>query len=517
MNTGDPFQRGITLNMLQALQSKKCMKLKRKSDSFIVLRGRESRPHGEEMSRKPIFLRKHKLHSVVVREPLFNERNDFFMVTGLEKIAAKARSEKDAQFTSLAHHITKERILGNLKKISKKSSAGIDGFQRDECVKYFLERHGDIINSIHNEGYKAPPVRRVYIPKPGKSEKRPIGVPTILDRSIQGTVSEVLSVIYEQDFLNCSFGGRPQRSAHNALCTLKNYIYAKKVNWVYEADLKNFFGSLNHTWVLKFLEHRVKDPRIISLIRRWLHAGVMENGELKSSEVGTPQGGSISVLISNMYLHYVLDLWFEKVVKPKIKGECYLVRYLDDFVVLFQREEDLKRFAEVLPKRLAKFDLQLEPEKTKYFAFGRYAANNAKLNKEKKKPVIKFLGFSIYSYFKIEKFIIEFKTESKRLSRGLQKLKEKLRLIKHIPLAAQASELSAVLRGHFNYYGLGGNSESIEKFHIEAIKYWRKTLSSRSQNGEVNWERMNQYLNLFSIPHAKLKIPYSKMREYVLL
>jgi group II intron reverse transcriptase/maturase len=164
--------------------------------------------------------------------------------------------------------------------------------------------------------YKAPPVRRVYIPKPGKTEKRPIGVPTIMDRVIQGTVAEVLSKIYEEDFLNCSFGGRPNKSAHNALCTLQNYILAKKINWVFEADLKNFFGSLNHKWMIKFLEHRVKDPRIISLIRKWLKAGVMENGELKSSEVGTPQGGSISVLLSNIYLHYVLDLWFEKAVKP---------------------------------------------------------------------------------------------------------------------------------------------------------------------------------------------------------
>jgi RNA-directed DNA polymerase len=517
VNTGDPFRRGTTLNTLQALQSKKCMKPKRKSDSLIVLRGRESRPHGEAMSRKPIFLRKHKLHSVAVREPLFNERNDFFMVTGLERIAAKARSEKNAQFTSLTHHITKERILGNLKQIPKKTSVGTDGINRDDCMKYFLENYESVLNSIHNKGYKAPPVRRVYIPKPGKSEKRPIDVPTILDRALQRTVSEVLSNIYEQDFLNCSFGGRPQKSAHNALCTLDNYIARTRVNWVYEADLKNFFGSLNHAWVLKFLEHRVKDPRIISLIRRWLKAGVWEEGEIKSSEVGTPQGGSISVLLSNIYLHYVLDLWFEKVVKPKMKGECYLIRYLDDFIVLFQREDDLKRFVEVLPKRLSKFDLQLEPEKTKHFAFGRFEKDKAKLNNYKRKPVIKFLGFSIYTYFKIGKFVVEFKTESKRLARSLQKLKERLRLIKHIPLAAQAIELSSILRGHFNYYGLGGNSESIKKFHHEAIKYWRKTLSDRSQNGRVKWERMDKYIELFSIPDAKLKIPYSKMSEYVLL
>ncbi|MBX9839065.1 MAG: hypothetical protein K2X69_12235 [Silvanigrellaceae bacterium] len=240
----------------------------------------------------------------------------FFVETGIERVALKARNEKNLQFTSLVHHVTVKEVFRNLKQIPKRSSSGVDGISRDECIDEFLKNHKSIINSIHKMSYKAPPVRRVYIPKPGKTEKRPIGVPTIMDRVIQGTVAEVLSKIYEEDFLNCSFGGRPNKSAHNALCTLQNYILAKKINWVFEADLKNFFGSLNHKWMIKFLEHRVKDPRIISLIRKWLKAGVMENGELKSSEVGTPQGGSISVLLSNIYLHYVLDLWFEKAVKP---------------------------------------------------------------------------------------------------------------------------------------------------------------------------------------------------------
>jgi group II intron reverse transcriptase/maturase len=206
----------------------------------------------------------------------------------------------------------------------------------DEAKKTFEGWIEEMLSSIHRKAYKAPPVRRVWIPKPGKTSKRPLGVPCVADRALQRSVSLVLSSIYEQDFLPCSFGGRPKLSAHHALSTLNEIISGKKVSWVLEADLKNFFGSLDHGWLLRFVEHRVGDPRIISLIKRWLKAGVLEEGELRSVETGTPQGGSISVLLSNIYLHYVLDLWFEKVIKPKLKGEAYLVRYIDDCVVCFQ-------------------------------------------------------------------------------------------------------------------------------------------------------------------------------------
>lgn len=299
------------------------------------------------------------------------------MKTKLEEIAVKARKEPNLKFTSITHHVTKELILESLNHIPNKLAVGIDGVSVEAAKEYFDVWADEMISSIHRKGYKPPAVRRVWIPKPGKIEKRPIGVPCVADRALQRSVATVLSAIYEQDFLNCSFGGKPGRSAHNALSTINEIISGKKVSWVLEADLKNYFGSLDHGWLLQFVEHRVRDPRIISLIRRWLKAGVIEDGKLELSENGTTQGGSISVLLSNIYLHYVLDLWFEKVVKPKLKGESYLVRYVDDFIVCFQYREDAIKFQEALAKRLAKFALQIEPNKTRLVEFGRFSYKHA--------------------------------------------------------------------------------------------------------------------------------------------
>jgi RNA-directed DNA polymerase len=251
------------------------------------------------------------------------------MATGLERIAAKARGEPKLRLTSLAHHLTRERVWENLCQIPSNSAPGVDGQTVTEAKKDFEAWIEPMLQAVHRKGYQAPPIRRVYIPKPGKQEKRPLGVPCVADRALQRSVAQVLSAIYEQDFLPCSFGGRPGLSAHHALATLNEVIAGRKVGWVLEADLKNFFGSLDHGWLLRFVEHRVGDPRLVRLIRRWLKAGILENGEIYPNEEGTPQGGSISVLLSNVYLHYVLDLWCERVVKPQLQGEAYLVRYLD--------------------------------------------------------------------------------------------------------------------------------------------------------------------------------------------
>lgn len=247
------------------------------------------------------------------------------METRLEGIAVKALKETNLVFTSMAHHVTKELIWDSLNHMPNNTAPGVDRIDVKTAKQNFNMWVDEMITSIHRKSYKPPAVRRVWIPKPGKTEKRPIGVPCVADRVLQRSVATVLNAIYENDFLNCSFGGRPGRSAHNALASLNEIVSGKKVSWVLEADLKNFFGSLDHEWLLKFVKLRVGDPRIITLIKRWLKAGVMEEGELKASESGTPQGGSISVLLSNLFLHYVLDLWFEKAVKPKLEGECYLI------------------------------------------------------------------------------------------------------------------------------------------------------------------------------------------------
>ncbi|WP_456816737.1 reverse transcriptase domain-containing protein [Bradyrhizobium sp. USDA 4520] len=291
------------------------------------------------------------------------------METKLEQIAVKARRETNLRFTSLAHHITRDRVQKNLLQIPKRSAAGVDGQTVEAAKESFEDWIGPMLQSIHRQGYRAPNIRRVYIPKPGKTEKRPLGVPTVADRALQRSTAEVLAAIYEQDFLPCSFGGRPKLSAHHALATLNEVIAGGMISWVLEADLKNFFGSLDHDRVLRFVEHRVGDPRLISLIRRWLKAGILEDGAVHPSEQGTPQGGSISVLLSNLYLHYVLDLWFERVVKGRLRGEARLVRYIDDFVICFQYRSDATRVQEALRLRLGKFGLTLEPTKTKLVEF----------------------------------------------------------------------------------------------------------------------------------------------------
>ena len=305
------------------------------------------------------------------------------MNTGLEGVAAKAQSETKLVFTSLAHHISRDLVMESLKHTPLNSAVGIDGVDVRTARETFDQWIEEMETSIHRQSYKAPAVKRVWIPKPGKEEKRPIGVPCVADRALQRSVATVLNAIYEEDFLDCSFGGRPGRGQHNALATIHEIISGRDINWVLEADLKNFFGSLDHGWLLRFVEHRVGDPRILSLIKKWLKAGVMEGGAYEESEVGTPQGGSISVLLSNLYLHYVLDLWFEKAIKPRLEGECYLVRYIDDFIVCFQHKRDAERFVEVLEKRLAKFSLTLEPKKTRLIEFGRFAVRNAKSRGEK--------------------------------------------------------------------------------------------------------------------------------------
>jgi len=439
------------------------------------------------------------------------------MATQLERIAAKARYEPNLQFTSLFHHVTANRVWGCLTNIPKRSAAGIDGIDVEGAKETFEEWIQPMLQSVHNKGYKAPPVRRVWIPKPGKSEKRPLGVPCIADKALQRSVSDVLSTIYEQDFLSCSFGGRPSLGAHQALATLNQIIFLKKVSWTYEADLKNFFGSLNHEWLLQFVKHRVGDKRILNLIKRWLKAGVMEGNVLQKSEAGTVQGGSISVLLSNIYLHYALDLWFEKVVKPRLKGEAYMVRYIDDFVVCFQYRSDAERFQEVLVKRLGKFSLTLEPSKTRLVKFGRFAQQDAK-RENKKAETIYFLGFTHYctcnpkGIFKIGR-----KTEKSKFRRSVKNLRELMQDIRHYKVKEQAKAINQVLRGHYGYYGLGGNYRSLMAFYRTAERCWFKMLKRRSRKSKMTWERFTNLRKFCPLQPPKIEVPYARFARMAVL
>lgn len=440
------------------------------------------------------------------------------METGLERIAAKARSEPKLRFTSLAHQITGERVWRNLSRIPGRSAPGVDGQTVAKAKEDFDVWIEPMLEAVHRQGYPAPPIRRVYIPKPGKQAKRPLGVPCVSDRALQRSTAEVLSAIYEQDFLSCSFGGRPGVGAHHALATLNEVIAGCKVGWVLEADLKNFFGSLDHGWLVRFVEHRVGDPRLINLIRRWLKAGVLEDGEICPNEEGTPQGGSISVLLSNVYLHYVLDLWFERVVKPRLRGEAYLVRYIDDFVVCFQYREDALRFQAVLHKRLEKYGLTLEPSKTKLVEFGRFAHKQAPKRGRKRPETIYFLGFTLYcTRNRKGNFKVGMRTEKSRLQRSMSHLRDLMRRMRHLPIREQAINLNRVLRGHYAYYGIAGNFRALQKVHRFVERYWRKMLSSRSRAGRIRWEVFHRIKAQFPLQRPRLYLPYRELQAIAVL
>ncbi len=403
-------------------------------------------------------------------------------------------------------------------KISNRSAAGVDGQTAEAAKKSFGGWIEPMLQSVHRMGYQAPAVRRVYIPKPGKTEKRPLGVPTISDRALQRSAAEVLSAIYEQDFLPCSFGGRPGLSAHHALATLNEAIAGGKTGWVLEADLKNFFGSLSHEWVLRFVEHRVGDPRLINLIRRWLKAGVMEDDAVHPSKEGTPQGGSISVLLSNLYLHYVLDLWFERVVKGRLRGEARLVRYIDDFVICFQYREDALRVNDALRCRLRKFGLTLELSKTKLVEFGRFAQRHAGKRGRNRPETIYFLGLTLYcTRNRKGNFKVGMRTEKSRLRRSLASLRDLMRQIRHYAIKEQVSEINAVLRGHYAYYGVAGNLRTLIKVYQVVERYWRRMLRSRSRDGRLGWDRFNQIKERNPLLRPKLRLPHQELQALAVL
>jgi group II intron reverse transcriptase/maturase len=440
------------------------------------------------------------------------------MNTGLERIAAKARKESKLCFTSLAHHLTKELIWENLCHIRKGSAPGCDGQTVTEAKEGFEGWVGPMLSSVHHKGYHPPPIRRVYIPKPGKQERRPLGVPCVADRALQRSVAQVLSAIHEQDFLPCSFGGRPGLGAHHALATLNEVIAGRKVGWVLEADLKNFFGSLDHGWLLRFAEHRVGDPRIVNLIRRWLKAGVLDDGVVLPNEEGTPQGGSISVVLSNLYLHYVLDLWFDRAVKPRMRGEAYLVRYIDDFVLCFQYRSDALRVQNALRKRLEKFRLALEPSKTKLVEFGQFAQRYASKRGRTRPETIYFLGFTVYcTRNRKGNFKVGYRTEKSRLRRSLAHLKDLMRRMRHLPVDEQVINLNRVLRGHYAYYGIAGNLRALQRVHHIVERYWRKMLSSRSRAGKVRREDFHRITQRYPLQRPKLRLPYHELQRYAVL
>lgn len=427
--------------------------------------------------------------------------------TTLQRIALKARQEPNFQFTSLFHLMDMELLRGCFAGLTEDAAAGIDRVTKESYAANLEENLTDLIGRLHRMGYRPQPVRRVYIPKPGSDEMRPLGVPVLEDKLVQAGMVRILEAICEQDFIGDSYGFRPGRGCHDALRALNLEVHQKPVNHVVEADIKGFFDHVEHDWLMKFLGHRLGDKRMLRYIKRFLIAGAMEEGRWMASERGTPQGGVISPILANIYLHYGLDLWFERRFRPSCGGGARLVRYADDFVVTFQQEEDARRFRQEMEERLVLFGLSLSPAKTRVIEFGPFAMQRARSRGEKAET-FDFLGFTHYCGRTRDgkRFRMKRKTMRKRFTAKLQMMKEWLRGNRHRPIRELMSTMAAKLRGHYAYYGVTDNSDAIARFGYEATMLLYKWLDRRGKRGSMNWEKLNHLLRLFPLPAPSIRV-----------
>jgi RNA-directed DNA polymerase len=433
--------------------------------------------------------------------------------TGIARVAAVARSNPKLKFNNLMHHLTPELIKECIRAVPNSSAVGVDGMSKEQVEANLSQLIPAALKDMHKGAYVAPPVQRVFIPK-ADGKQRPIGIPTIFDRGCQAGMAKVLEGIYEQDFLDCSFGFRPGRGCHNALATMQESLFKDQMNFVLEVDIRDFFGSLDHGWLRQFLCHRISDERVLKLIDSWLTAGVLDEGRLATTEVGCPQGGSISPLLANIYLHYVLDLWWEKVIRPNLKGKAKLIRYCDDFVMIFESKEEAEGMLAQLRVRLAKFNLEISEAKTHLTDLSLRKTEGPRTRRR-----VDFLGFSIFRATpksgRGSKIV--FKTQTSRFSRAKQKLKERIKKNQHLSIADQVKSINSILRGHYNYYGFPGNMERIQYFSYIATRYLRLSLSRRSQNGFMSWERFkSEVLDVYRLEPPRLKVRYGDLINLVM-
>jgi RNA-directed DNA polymerase len=431
--------------------------------------------------------------------------------TRQQRIAELAKQSPQMGFTSLNHHLDLVWLVEAYNCTRQDAAAGVDGQTADDYGPNLLENLQSLVDRAKSGTYRAPPVRRVRIPKGTGSETRPLGIPTLEDKVLQRAVVMALEPIYEQDFLNCSFGFRPRRSAHQALQALWQQVMNLDGCWLVEVDIRKFFDTLDHAHLRELLGQRVRDGVLLRLIGKWLQAGVLEGRELTYPEAGTPQGGVISPLLANVYLHYVLDVWFLATVQPRLKGRAFLVRYADDFVMGFACEEDARRVLDVLPKRFGKYGLTIHPDKTRLVPFVRPPSRPAASDSSRvpQPGSFDFLGFTHYwSRSKQGSWVVKRKTAGSRFQRALKTIAVWCRLNRHLPVGEQHQALGQKLRGHFAYYGgLIGNVRSLQRFRYEVLRVWRKWLSRRHRRGRWPWERFNAFFRRCPLPWPPSWVP----------
>lgn len=433
----------------------------------------------------------------------------------LERIRQAAERDRQMQFTSLWHHVYNiEALRAAYHSLKREASPGVDGQTWRGYGEQLEENLTDLSQRLQRGAYRAKPVKRSYIPKPD-GRQRPLGVTAVEDKIVQKAAATVLNAIYEVDFLGFSYGFRPKRSPHHALDALYAGIKIRKVSWVLDADIRGYFDAIDHKWLLKFIGHRIADKRVLRHIKKWLNAGVLENGSTRFSEEGVPQGGSISPLLANIYLHYVFDLWANKWRKVHARGDVVMVRFCDDFVVGFQHRQDAERFYSDLTERFRAFGLELHGGKTRIIEFGRFAAENRKRRGEGKPETFDFLGFThICGTTRKGKFTILRHTIGKRIRAKLRILKEELRRRLHRPIPEVGKWLRTVVLGHYRYFGVPSNSRKLESFRYHVTCLWLKTLRRRSQRHRTNWDRMGRLAARW-LPLPRIYHAYPNLSLYV--
>lgn len=432
---------------------------------------------------------------------------------GLRRIRAAASRDADVQFTALLHHVTQDLLEASYFELKRSAASGVDGVTWKGYGEDLRVQLRDLKERVHSGRYRTKPTRRTWIAKEDGRD-RPLGIPALEDKIVQKALVTVLNEVYEADFLGFSYGFRPGRSQHDALDALWVGISRTKVNWVLDADIRDYFGTINHDWLTKFIEHRIGDPRVLRLIRKMLKAGVIEETQWSATDAGTPQGAVISPLLANVYLHYVFDLWAHHWRRHHAHGDVIIVRYADDFVVGFERREDAERFREDLQERLAKFDLELHPEKTRLIEFGRRAEGDRKRRGDRRPETFHFLGFTHFcTRTRHGHFTVGRKPMAKRTRRKLKQLRKELRRRMHWSRPRQGAWLGAVFRGWMHYYSVPGSYVWIAKFRDEVEKSWRWTLHRQSQKAASRWTwpRMRR-LSLRWIPRARIIHPYPDRR-----